>query len=131
VWITTNIPKIIHKPKVWKAFLKYSELMPDDAKKSLKKGSNPILGYKVMPRSNGMFSASKFPNKIFLAKSICDKFEKSKKEAGNKKMHILLESTILHEMTHWGDWRDKKHQKIEEGKAFEKAAYGKDVNRYW
>ncbi len=46
-------------------------------------------------------------------------------------MHLLIESTLLHEMVHWGDYKDGVDQSGEEGKKFEKAAYGKDINRYW
>jgi hypothetical protein len=46
-------------------------------------------------------------------------------------MHLLVESTLLHEMVHWGDWKDGVDQPDEEGKEFEKAAYGKDIDRYW
>ena len=46
-------------------------------------------------------------------------------------MHLLVESSLLHEMVHWGDWADGKVAGLEAGKAFERAAYGKDVRRYW
>jgi hypothetical protein len=82
-----------------------------------------------MPRANGKFSGSRFPDRVYLAKSICDKFEKT--DSNNSKMHILVESTLLHEMVHWGDWKDGIDQAGEEGKMFEHAAYGRDINRYW
>ncbi len=40
-------------------------------------------------------------------------------------------SLLLHEIVHWGDWKDGIDQVGEEGKMFEKSAYGKDINRYW
>lgn len=129
LWIETNLPKVKNKSKVWSAFLKYSELNSTQATIALMKGFNPEIHFRIMPRSNGQFQGAKFPNRVFLAKSICDKFESSHMK--NPSMHILIESTLLHEMVHWGDWKDGKDQAGEEGKAFEKAAYGKDINRYW
>lgn len=128
-WIKKNIPKAKNKPKVWAAFLKYGELKPAQAKLALSFGKNPELHYAQMPGANGRFSGSKFPNRVYLAKAICDRFET--KDSKKAKMHILVESTVLHEMVHWGDWKDGKDQVGEEGKKFEKAAYGKDINRYW
>lgn len=128
-WIETNLPKIQNKHKVWQAFVKYSELPPVKATWAITPGYNPDIHFKVMPGANGEFIGQKFPNRIYLAKSICDKFEKS--DFADPKMHRLVESTVLHEMVHWGDWRDGKDQAGEEGKAFEVAAYGKDVTRYW
>ncbi len=128
-WIEANLPKVKTKPKVWSAFLKYSELTCTQATTALTKGFDPEIHFRVMPGSNGQFQGVKFPNRVFLAKSICDKFESS--DMKNPNMHILIESTLLHEMVHWGDWKDGKDQAGEEGKTFEKAAYGKDINRYW
>jgi len=128
-WIELNLPKVKSKPKVWKAFLKYSELTHGQAKIALTKGHNPEIHFRIMPGANGEFRGPRFPNRVFLAKSICDKFEKS--DMKKPKMHILLESTLLHEMVHWGDWADGKDQPGEEGKMFERAAYGQDINRYW
>ena len=128
-WIEVNLPKVKSKPKVWNAFLKYSELTSSQASTALTKGFNPEIHFRIMPGSNGVFHGAKFPNRVFLAKSICYKFETG--DMKNPNMHILIESTLLHEMVHWGDWKDGKDQAGEEGKAFEKAAYGKDINRYW
>lgn len=82
-----------------------------------------------MPGANGEFIGQRFPNRIYLAKDICEKFEAS--DFADPKMHKLVESTILHEMVHWGDWKDGKDQAGEEGKAFEITAYGKDISIYW
>ncbi len=128
-WIETYMPKVKAKPRVWKAFIKYSELKQGKASLALSKGCLPELHVDVMPRSNGRFSGSRYPNRIYLAKAICERFEK--KDSGDPRMHLLIESTLLHEMVHWGDWKDGVDQAGEEGKAFEKAAYGKDINRYW
>lgn len=129
VWIETNLLKVKARLKVWAAFLKYSELNPAKALLALTPGQFPEIHFDVMPRANGQFSGARFPNRVYLAKSICEKFEKT--DSKNLNMHILVESTLLHEMVHWGDWKDGVDQVGEEGKMFEKTAYGKDINRYW
>lgn len=128
-WIECEIPKVKGKPKVFAAFLKYAELNKKKAKLALQKGQPPEINFDTMPNSNGRFSGKKFPNKVFLAKAICDRFEST--DSKNLKMHLLLESTLLHEMVHWGDWKDGIDHPKEEGKEFEKEAYGRDINRYW
>ncbi len=127
-WLKNELPKAARKPRVWKAFLKYSELSAVKATAALKSGTKPTLCGKVLPGANGEFHGSANANKIFLAEAICKRFEK---ESRKKKMLLLVESTVLHEMVHWGDWMDGKDQAGEEGKQFEKAAYGKDICRYW
>lgn len=117
------------KQKVWGAFKKYAELNEPSASWAITDGYNPDIAYAVIPGSNGKFSAGKLPNRVFIAKSICDRFENI--DFSNPKMHLLLESTILHEIVHWGDHKDGKDQAGEEGKSFEVAAYGKDIDKYW
>jgi len=128
-WIEVNLLKIKLKPKVWKAFLRYSELKEPYATWSITPGYNPDIYAKLMPGSNGQFIGAKYPNRVFLAKSMCEKFENV--DFANPKMHMLIESTLLHEMVHWGDWKDGVDQVGEEGTAFEKAAYGKDIDGVW
>lgn len=129
LWIEGNVTRDKLSPKVWGAFMRYAELNSAKATLALMAGTPPEVHFETMPRSNGRFRGPSFPNRIYLAKAICDRFEKT--DASEPRMHILVESTLLHEMVHWGDWKDGVDQKGEEGKAFEKAAYGKDIDRYW
>jgi len=128
-WIEINMPKVKSKNKVWTAFVKYSELTSPKAKQALNKGQFPEIHFSIMPSAYGKFKGSTYPNRVYIAKSICDKFEKS--DSKNAKMHMLVEATLLHEMVHWGDYKDGVDQAGEEGLKFEKAAYGKVINGYW
>ncbi|MEM7739434.1 MAG: hypothetical protein AAF225_01375 [Pseudomonadota bacterium] len=128
-WIEKNIPLVKTKKKVFDAYMKFSETNKKEALLSLSRGTPPKVSFRVMPKANGQYSGKSYTNTVFLAKAICERFEKS--DSKKKSMHLLVESTVLHEMVHWGDWKDGKDQHGEEGKAFEKAAYGKDVTRYW
>jgi len=128
-WIEINLPKVVKKAKVWAAFQKYAELSAKQALAAAGSAPTPILHVEVMVNANGKFKGKTAPDNIYLARDICERFEKT--DSNNAKMHILVESTILHEMVHWGDWKDGKDQPGEEGKKFEKAAYGRDIGRYW
>lgn len=132
-WVTKELPKRVKaKKQVWNAFLKYSELSEAEANRAFCLGNAPTLSFDVMPRANGEFRGSTHPNTVFLAKAICDRFSSDiNNRVTMPRMLLLVESTVLHEMVHWGDWKDGKDQAGEEGKAFEKEAYGKDINRYW
>jgi hypothetical protein len=130
-WICDNLPKVKTNTKVFNAFMKYSEQNTTVATQALTAGNNPTIDFRAMIGANGEFEGSTFPETVFLAKDICEKFENSPTDAKDKRMHVLIESTILHEMVHWGDWKDGVDQPGEEGKEFEKAAYGKDIDRYW
>jgi hypothetical protein len=127
-WVRNELPKVVFKPRVWRAFLKYSELSAVQGLIALTPWFKPILRARAMPGANGEFDGANNPDVIYLADVICARFETDYKKA---QMLLLVESTILHETVHWGDWKDGVDQAGEEGKAFEVAAYGRDINRYW
>lgn len=117
-----------NKPHVWHPFLKYSELLDEQAVEVLATCSNPTVEVTHIPGANGLFSPSRGTNTVFLAKAICDRFEVDHLDS---RAQLLIESTILHELVHWGEFKDGKDQPDEEGKYFEVEAYGRDVGRYW
>lgn len=124
-WIESNIKKGRLNPKVWTAFVKYSELGESKASLALTKGHKPEVHVKPMSNAYGQFSGTSNPDRISLSTSLCSRFEKS---AGkNATLNLLLQATILHEMVHWGDWKDGKDQAGEEGANFEHAAYGRVI----
>lgn len=112
--------------RVWTAFLRYSELNDAAGRQCLRNGTLPELVVAVMPGSNGRFRGRTSPNRIEFAQTAAQAFER---HPTNANWQLLAESTILHELVHWGDWKDGRDQPGEEGKAFERAAYGHDVNR--
>ena len=131
-WICDNLPKVKDKPKVFKAFQRYAKLNEKVAERALRHGTPPVIAYRHLPADNGIFIGNKYPDTLFISMSICDRFQGSTQDAADPRMHRLLEATLLHEMVHWGDFQDDQTLSPgEQGKAFEKAAYGKDVRQYW
>jgi len=130
MWICNNLPKVKEKPKVFKAFQKYASLNEKVAERAIQHGNHPVIEYRHMPTANGEFIGGKYPDTVFISKDICDRF-RNETDAKDPRMHLLIESTLLHEMVHWGDWMDGEVTPGELGKTFEKEAYGKDVGRYW
>ncbi len=126
IWICDNIPKVRNKPKVFKAFQKYAGFKEEVAERALKHGNPPTISFTHMPGSNGRFLTEQ-PNTVFWATAICERFKNSEAIRSDNRMHLLIESTILHEMVHWGDWMDGELQAGEPGAAFEKEAYGEDI----
>jgi len=124
-WIESNIKKGKLNPKVWSAFVKYSELGASNANLALTKGHNPEIYTKPMSNAYGQFSGTSNENRIFLSTSLCNRFEAS--NGKNSTLNLLLQATLLHEMVHWGDWKDGKDQAGEEGANFERAAYGRVI----
>jgi hypothetical protein len=131
MWICNNLPAVKKNPKVFKAFQKYAELNEKVAERALEHGNPPIVEFRHIPTANGEFIPKKWPDTVFIAMDICAKFQTSDADAKDPRMHRLVESTLLHEIVHWGDWLDGKVAPFEAGKAFEKEAYGKDIRRYW
>jgi Metallopeptidase toxin 3 len=131
LWITNKFPEVRKNTKVFKAFQKYSELK-EDAERAIRDGTLPTVEWRRLGAENGQYDHKKYPDTVFIAMAICEKFEKSEADAKDPRMHRLIESTLLHEIVHWGDWKDGKLSPYAEaGKEFEKEAYGEDVRRYW
>jgi hypothetical protein len=130
-WIEENLPQVAQRAHIMRAFRKYAELNKTDAATALTLGTNPTIDYAQMSDANGDFLGKTFPETVFIAQAICDRFESSPDEQDTRRMRILIESTVLHEMVHWGDWKDGVDQGPEEGVRFERAAYGRNVQRYW
>ncbi len=124
-WIEEEFPKVVNKPKIWNAFVKYSELGATRAVWAVTPGYQPEVGWKVMPGKNGSYSFERNPYRVFLAKRLCDEFEQAK--VLTAKLIEKVESTLLHEFVHWGDEKDGIDQKGEEGRKFEVEAYGRDI----
>jgi hypothetical protein len=131
LWITNKLPDVKKRAKVFKAFQKYGQLKEKVAERALEDGNPPIVEYRHMGAANGEYHPKKWPDTVFIAMAICEKFQKSAADAKDPRMHLLVESTLLHEIVHWGDWQDGDESRFEAGKAFEKEAYGKDIGRYW
>jgi hypothetical protein len=130
IWICDNLPKVREKPKIYKAFQKYARLNEKVTERAIKHGTPPNIDWRYMPADNGQYDA-KYPTYVFISKTICEKFRdaSSTERSG---MSILIESTILHEMVHWGNSLDgQPNSHAEMGKAFEIEAYGKDIRAPW
>lgn len=131
-FVFTRLAKVPRNGKVFRVFIKWSELSSSKARSILTQCTEaPIIDFKIMPGANGQFNGSVDAARVYLAKSICDKYEGSSTDRADPRMHLLVESTLLHEMVHWGDHIDGVDQEPEEGKEFEREAYGKDITRYW
>lgn len=130
-WIVRRLPAVKDNVKVFKAFQRYAELNEKVAVRALQPGNPPEIDRRHIAAANGEYLGRKYPGTVFIAISICERFERRPADANDPRMHVLVESSLLHEMVHWGDWADGKVAEFEAGKAFERAAYGKDVRRYW
>ena len=124
--------------KTWRAFKKFGELSESRAQTALTVPTG-ICGYfktwfydytprleveQLKGQTYGVFRGSKNDSKIIIDKDLAAAFEKNPNSADWQK---VVEATLLHEAVHWGDWKDGKDRKGEEGMSFEKAAYGKTI----
>jgi hypothetical protein len=130
VWICDNLPMVRNKPKIFKAFQKYARLDGKASERAIKHSALPNIDFRNLPAVNGEYN-SKWPTFVFISQTICEKFRDAN-AADRSAMATLIESTILHEMVHWGNSLDgKRNSHAEMGKAFEIEAYGKDVRAPW
>lgn len=130
IWICDNLPKVREKTKIFRAFQKYARLNETVAERAIKHGTLPNIDWRYMPADNGNFD-KRYPTFVFISQTICEKFRDAN-ATDQSAMATLIESTILHEMVHWGNSLDgQQNSHNEMGKAFEREAYGKDVRAPW
>jgi hypothetical protein len=130
-------PRVVKNKVVWKAFKEHSKLDNVQAKTAVEFGkSEPLLVVDELP-GNGRYKKSK-PDTIFLDLDIAIAFEDHP-----QRLKRVVESTVLHEMVHWGRHHDGdpktksgkyngtkagKFKGVEAGKKFECSAYGGDIS---
>lgn len=132
-WIYAHIATVPRKKRVFDAFVQYAEITPDEARRTLATTTRtPVIDIRDLPNSTyGVFIGSHDDERIYISMNVCDRFETHPEDQKDPRMHRLLEATILHELVHWGDWKDGVDQPHEEGNVFEIAAYGYMIWKYW
>ncbi|MFN3238201.1 MAG: hypothetical protein ACE37D_14235 [Pseudomonadales bacterium] len=137
-YVKKSLPEAVHDASVWNAFLDVSGLRNNEslAKKLLRSDHDqaPLLRLKSLNNiqpgvyANGQFN-SDYPNWIILDQTIATRFES---DFQRQEARLLVQSTLLHELVHWSEIHLRGHfAKEEMGKKFERAAYGRDIDRYW
>ena len=131
-WVRNDLPRVPEKPKIWGVFKEFGQLNSLNALRALRwGGESPLIRITSLDKGGKKVNGEFRPEHdewIFFSKEIADRFEV---DHALVKARVLVESTILHELVHWGDFKDGIDQPGEEGKTFEKAAYDRDIDRYW
>jgi hypothetical protein len=139
-FLRTEFCSRVRKNKVvWKAFKEHSKLKDEDALEAIEFGETlPLLVVDELP-GNGRYKKSK-PNTIFIDLDVAMAFEDH-----SVRLKRVVESTLLHEMVHWGRHHDGdaktksgkyngtksgKFKGVEVGKKFECSAYGGDITMH-
>jgi murein DD-endopeptidase MepM/ murein hydrolase activator NlpD len=127
------LPKIpLEQPSVWSEFKFYAQVTFDARALDFLQDVEtvPVLKVAELGADNGQFRIDD-PNAIYLAASIAD----FNSELDEPRYRQLIESTILHELVHWCNFRRgdvfRGNPLIEWGVRFEEKAYGRNVDRYW
>lgn len=130
LFVRQHLPnRLSNNNKKWSAFRKFGDFSTLESLVAVGwELDSPILLVESLGVGvNGRFSRSK-PNHIYLEREIAQRFEA---DYALSEAQLLVESTILHEIVHWGDHKDGWHKRPEAGVSFEIEAYGKNIMRYW
>ena len=127
-YVEDELPKVDKKPKVWDAFLKWSQLDDSAAKDALGFGNKPFLFVADLGSAYGFFHPSK-PHTINIGRKLVLDFETPNPP---QNIHAVMEATILHELVHWAlngasIPEEEGGQPVEMGVEFEREAYGAPV----
>jgi hypothetical protein len=99
-------PHVHRKTKVWKAFLKWSQLPEKIALQLVAPGSLPIIDFAKLTSKSGKNLNGRFRKTreqyIELHDRIAVYYETAKRPEWHK-AELVLESTALHEMVHFGN----------------------------
>lgn len=127
-WAEYDLPKVTDNPKVWNAFVRHGQFTRLSAWGVVKWGrDSPLMRIANLDGANGWFNPSQ-PEWIYVDRFVADAIHANPQDS---KVRRYVESTVLHELVHLGDYRDGRHRTDvpEAGKAFEEEAYDGDVDR--
>jgi hypothetical protein len=127
-FIELSLPKVITaSPGVWAAFIAASKLDDARARAAVQiSESGPSIWFRTLDLiDNGLFRRE-VPDRIEINTLVACEFEKASAEPKAQK---FLEQIILHEMVHWA--LHPNQPPWEAGEAFEIAAYGAHIPRFW
>lgn len=129
-WVHNELPFVQRRSNVWEPLLRLGRLTPATAMDALTGGiKSPFLEIRSLGSANGQFSLTD-PSTIVLASEVAQPFED---DPGDRIAEMLVESTLLHELVHWGDFRAGNPNlgsgDSDQGRRFEIAAYGRNVQR--
>ncbi len=123
------------KPRVWTAFWRACEHSVVRAELAVGNAAgSPSLKVAELTHPlgkfvNGQFDHTEDPDTIFLNRVLAERLQAS---GGALRDHLLVESTVLHELVHWADFAADGKARILGGKkelgvAFETDAYGLNI----
>jgi len=134
-YVSVNIPQVKSVASIMKAIEKHAgTIKTNKIKDALTWGKGPMIEVVDDLKSDGkkiygLFQGKVDPEKLKVHKWLVDRFEGGKGlvTAPNGKLVYIVGVTILHELTHWADWKDGTDTKGEEGGKYEKDVYGGEV----
>jgi len=91
-------------------------------------GSGPTLNVTPLTGANGEFSPGIGSQEQRINQTIVSAYENERNNSRIQAHELFLESTILHEYTHYLDDQDRTDRAGEEGQDFEEATYGMDID---
>ncbi|WDE06640.1 hypothetical protein SG34_006960 [Thalassomonas viridans] len=129
-FVRSNLPgRLTNNEKTWSAFRKFGDFSVIESLVAVGwELDSPLLLVESLGKGyNGRFYPSR-PSHIYIEQEIAQRFESDYARSDAQR---FVESTILHEIVHWGDHKDGHHKPPEAGVDFEIAAYDENVMRYW
>jgi len=108
--------------RMYEAFAKYGQATKCDVDSALAKGRGPSVASAALARKN---PGSYLPgtSQLNVAEWLLSGYE------SGQVSDLMLDATILHELTHYLDWRDGKAYPTEAGRNFEIYVWGTIVNK--
>jgi hypothetical protein len=110
-WIIDEIPYYRSNPKVFNAFVKYSQLSQHVAGIALTPGWLPEIDIAIMPDYGQYRGENRWGrprkrqlHKIYLPTKLCRRFERPEADQRSYSWSLIFAASILHEMVHWGDF---------------------------
>jgi len=128
-YVKNGLPSVADNPAIRSAMLEFGQLNHSKLVQALKWGNQPTIKVTPLSNANGEFTPDIGSNEIRLDKGIVEEFEAGRGWRNARAGRVLLVgTTILHELVHWGDDQDGIDRPGEEGVEFEIRVYGSDID---
>ncbi|MEJ1961109.1 MAG: hypothetical protein WDO56_05980 [Gammaproteobacteria bacterium] len=129
-FLEDTLPTVRQKqPLVWASFVSHASLTDADAQAAVALNGTPPL---LFAQDLGTFTWAQFdpeiPSRIEMSRDVLERFEK---DPANAAAQTFLLSKALHEMCHWGCFRQQVPDPDTAGEEFEAEAFGAELRPWW
>lgn len=128
-FLNRELPRTAERPEIWEPFKQFSRLTQQEALDAVNWNSSPpwVFAAPLLSSQWALF-VDDMPTRIQLSTDVLAHYEA---DDTNPDAQRFLLAKVLHELCHWGCFRNNVTETVEVGEAFESQAFGAHLFPWW